>query len=254
MKKLTSVLSLIVLSALMLAGCATTKTDSSTAYQGESPQQIFKAGKTALEDRRYAEAIKRFEALDVQYPFGEETEKAQLYIIYAYYKRDEYAMASSAADRFIRLHPANAHVDYAYYMRGLSSYFKNMGLMERTFNIDLAKRDLGQMKSSFADFRQLTRRFPKSKYTPSAHQYMVYLRNMIARHEFEIGEYYYKRKAYVAAANRANDVVAHYQGAPVTIDALVLMAKAYNKLGMNKATQEALMVLKYNYPKLQVTL
>jgi len=168
--------------------------------------------------------------------------------------KDEYALASAAADRFIRIHPASAHVDYAYYMRGLANYNKNIGLMERSFGADLATRDLSQMKKAFTDFKLLTKRFPHSHYTPSAHQYMVYLRNIFARHEFEVAQYYYKREAYVAAANRASNVVAYYQGAPVVVNALVLMAKSYNKLGMTKAAQEALLVLKYNYPKMNVTL
>lgn len=255
MKKFLLKMALAGLTAALLASCASTSDkDASQAYKGESAKQIYEKGRTALRDSNYSIAIKRFEALDVQYPFGSETEKAQLYIIYAYYMKDEYALAAAAADRFIRIHPANSHVDYAYYMRGLANYNKNIGLMERTFGADLATRDLAPMKKAFTDFQLLTKRFPNSTYTPSAHQYMVYLRNIFARHEFEVAQYYYKREAYVAAANRAGNVVAKYQGAPVVVNALVLMAKSYNKLGMTKAAQEALLVLKYNYPKMTVTL
>lgn len=255
MKKFLIMTTLACMLTTFLSSCATTSDkDPSQAYKGESPKAIYIKGRDALRDSNYSIAVKRFEALDVQYPFGKETEKAQLYLIYAYYMKDEYALASAAADRFIRIHPASEHVDYAYYMRGLANYNKNIGLMERTFGGDLAKRDLDHIKKSFTDFRLLTKRFPRSYYAPSAHQYMVYLRNILARHEFEVAQYYYKTQAYVAAANRASRVVANYQGAPVVVNALVLMAKSYNKLGMTKAAQEALLVLKYNYPKMNVTL
>ena len=56
------------------------------------------------------------------------------------------------------------------------------------------------------------------------------------------------RKAYVAAANRASDLVAHYQGAPAVKEGLVMMAKSYHQLGMQRNEQEALAVLRYNYP------
>lgn len=246
MKKYFS-LFFILLALGMLSACSTA-TDSSDAYKGESPQQIYKKGETALRDKSYSEAVKRFEALDVQYPFGTETEKAQLYLIYAYYMKEDYSLSVAAADHFIRLHPTNPHVDYAYYMRGVANYYQDLGILERIFVVDLATRDLTQIQKSYADFNDLLIRFPRSRYAASAHQYMVYLRNVLANHDLHIGEYYYSRKAYVAAADRASDVVAHYQGAPAVVDALVLMAKSYHQLGMAQLEKETMAVLKYNYP------
>jgi len=251
MKKILFLFSLISILAGMITGCAST-TDASQAYKGESSHQIYMYGKAALKDKNYSEAIKRFEALDVQYPYGQETELAQFYIIYAYYMKDEYAMSASAADRFIHLHPAYEHVDYAYYMRGLADFYKNLGILERVFTVDLSTRDLTQIRKSYYDFSELNERFPNSVYAPSAHQYMVYLRNLMASHILGTAQFYYDRKAYVAAANRANDVVAHYQGAPAVKEALILMAQSYQRLGMRKEEQDAISVLKYNYPNASV--
>lgn len=250
MKKLRS-WSILVLVAGFLTACASS-TDPSEAYKDESPQLIYQRGKLALEDKSYSEAIKRFEALDIQYPYGPETENAQLYLAYAYYMKEEYPSASAAATRFIRLHPANPHVDYAYYIRGLSDYYQNMGIFERLFTLDLATRDLTQIQKSYEDFNELVTKYPHSKYAPSAYQYLIYLRNMLAAHELQVGEYYYSRQAYVAAAERGANVVAHYQGAPAVVDALMLMAKSYHQLGEDRLEQETLTVLKYNYPNMKV--
>lgn len=246
MKKV-GVLFAFVSMMFFLAACSTTP-GASEAYKDETPQQIYQHGKTALQDKSYTESIKRFEALDVQYPFGTETENAQLYLIYAYYMKEDYAMSVSAADRFIRLHPTNPHVDYAYYVRGIADYYQNLGIIERLFKIDLATRDLTQIEKSYNDFDELTTRFPRSYYTPPANQYMVYLRNLMADHELEIAQYYYDRKAYLAAANRASNVVAHYEGAPAVTHALVLMVYAYHQLGATQSEKEALAVLRYNDP------
>lgn len=242
-----------VIAALFLTACATTN-EPSEAYKNESQQQIYEQGRIALKDNNYGEAIKRFEALDVQYPYGRETENAQLYLIYAYYMKEEYALSIAAADRFIRMHPMSPYVDYAYYMRGIADYYQNLGIIERIFAVDLATRDLTQIQKSYADFNILVTRFPNSRYTPSAHQFLIYLRNVMANHELLIAQYYYQRKAYVAAANRASDVVAHYQGAPAVVEALELMVKAYTKLGMTKLSQDTLAVLYYNYPDRKVIL
>jgi outer membrane protein assembly factor BamD len=152
------------------------------------------------------------------------------------------------------LHPAYEHVDYAYFMRGMSDFYKNMGILERVFTVDLSTRDLTQIRKSYFDFSELTEHFPNSVYTPPAHQYMIYLRNLLASHALDTAQFYYDRKAYLAAANRASNVVAHYEGAPAVGDALALMAKSYHKLGMKKEEQDALLVLKYNYPNRTVNI
>ena len=99
------------------------------------------------------------------------------------------------------------HADYAYFMLGLSNYYHNLGVFERIFTIDLATRDLTQVKKSFEAFSTIVKVYPQSPYAPAAHQYMVYLRGVLANHELEVAQYYYNRKAYVAAADRANTVV-----------------------------------------------
>jgi outer membrane protein assembly factor BamD len=247
MKMKLEFIMIVLLFPLLLSGCAGV-TDPADAYKGESADVIFQKGESALRDRSYAEAIKRFEALDVQYPFGRNTQIAQLHIIYAYYMKNDYALAEAAAGRFIYAHPASPHVDYALYMRGLSNYYQNLGVFERFFTIDLATRDLSQIKKSYEDFSELVNRFPHSHYAAAAHRYMVYLRNMIAEHELQVGQFYYRRGAYIAAANRANLVIRHYEGAPAVPSALVLMIKSYRGLNLTQDANDAYTVLKYNYP------
>lgn len=250
MKLIKNAMTLLISSALfspLLTGCSTA-TDPAEAYKGETGKQIFTRGENELRERNYQEAIKRFEALDVQYPYGPDTETSQLHIIYAYYMSSDYASAEAAADRFIRSHPTNPHVDYAYYMRGLSNYYQNLGVFERLFALDLAKRDLSQVKKSYADFSQIVKTYPQSPYAPAAHQYMVYLRNVIAQHDLEVAQFYLQHGAYVAAANRANLVVQKYEGAPAVPEALVVMVKSYRALQLTKEESDAMKVLEFNYP------
>jgi outer membrane protein assembly factor BamD len=231
----------------LLAACASS-TDPADAYKGETAQQIFQGGEASLRNQSYADAIKHFEALDVQYPFGRDTQTAQLHLVYAYYKNADFLSAETAADRFIHSYPTSPNVAYAYYMRGLSSYYQNMGIFERLFSVDYATRDLTQVKKAFNDFSQLETRYPDSPYAPAAHQYMIYLRNVLANHQIEVAQFYFIRQAYVAAANRASLVVEHYQGAPVVPDALVIMVRSYHQLRQTDLENQALQVLTYNYP------
>lgn len=251
MKKNLIVFAVVALLAGLLVSCSSS-TDPSDAYRDETSMQIYQAGMKALRAGNYTEAAKRFEALDVQYPFGSETEAAQFYLIYAYYMKEEYILAVASADRFIRVHPTYPHLDYVFYIRGLANFYENLGILEKIFTVDLATRDLTQIKKSYVDFNELVLRFPNSPYAASAHQYLVYLRNIFALHELQVAQFYYDHRAYVAAANRASELVAHYQGAPATIDGLRIMAKSYHELGLTKLEEDTLKVFYYNYPQLKI--
>jgi outer membrane protein assembly factor BamD len=246
--KIMKILGLSLGSVLLalLAACSST-TDPAEAYRDETAQQIFQEGENALVDRNYSDAIKHFEALDVQYPFGRNTQVAQLHIIYAYYKNSDFLSAETAADRFIHAYPSSPNVDYAYYMRGLSNYYQNQSVFDRLFSVDYATRDLTQVKKSFNDFSTLETRYPTSPYAPAAHQYTIYLRNVLANHQVEVAMFYFNRQAYVAAANRASLVVEHYQGAPVVPDALVIMVRSYHQLHETELEEQAAAALRLNY-------
>lgn len=233
---------------ISFSSCST-KIGPAEAYKGETPKQIFTAGEADMRKGDFTEAIKRFEALDVQYPLEKETELAEVHLIYAYYRKEEFAMAEAAASRFIRVHPMSPYTDYAYLMKGLANYYQNQGVLDRIFGVDLAKRDLVPLKKAFNDFSTIVERFPTSPYAPAAYQYMVYLRNVLARHQLQVAQFYYDRKAYIAAINRANGVVKNYQGAPAVPQALVIMAKAYQALHLTAESNEALRLLRYNYPR-----
>lgn len=243
--RFTTLFTLVFL--LLTSGCSLLpgKIDETKDW---SADRFYAEAKEAMDDGDYETAIKYFESLEARYPFGRYAQQAQLEIIYAYYKYDEPASAVAAADRFIKLQPRHPNVDYAYYMKGLANYNQGKGLIDRYIPTDASQRDPGAARQSFQDFDVLVRRFPDSKYANDARQRMVYLRNNLAAYELHVGDYYMRRGAYVAAANRAKYVVEHYQGAPVMPDALAMMVKAYRRMGMDRLADDALRVLKDNYP------
>lgn len=242
-------LCLALATGLGLTACSTPSGQSpGDAYKGQSAQQIYDAGDQALAKKHYQDAIKHFEGLEALYPFSPYEEQTQLDTIYAYYQSNDYDSAAAAADRFIRLYPRSEHVDYAYYMRGMAHYQVNRGFASKYVNLDLAKRDLTNIKQSFDDFSQLIQLYPDSIYAPNAKARMVALRNLMAKHELEVADYYYRHQSYLAAANRANVVVEHYQQSPSIIPALGLMVRSYRALGLDDLANRALSILQYNYP------
>jgi len=236
----------IVILALSLSACAffhnpedDPENWSAAKYYAEA-QRAMKAGDFKL-------AVERFEGLISHHPFGSYAQQAQLDIAYAYYKYDEPESSIAAADQFIKLYPRNKHVDYAYYIKGLAR-FPKVSYFEKRFSLDMAQRDPRSLRESLQAFMELTRRFPDSPYAHDAVQRIIYLRNALARSEMYIANFYMRKGAYAAAANRAKYVIEHYDRTPSIPDALSLMAKAYDHMGMSALADDARRILKLNFP------
>ncbi|MBI5447283.1 MAG: outer membrane protein assembly factor BamD [Gammaproteobacteria bacterium] len=238
----------LYLAAVLLAACNSMQEDRFLEFQNQSSQQIFRNGEVELAKKNYADAVRHFEALDVLYPYGPHAEQAQLDLIYAYYKNDDYPSAAATAERFIHLYPRSRSVDYAYYMKGLAEFDQDRGWMQCIFPIDIAQRDPGMARQAFSAFSDLLRLYPHSPYAPDARQRMVYLKNLFARHELRVAEFYMQTQAYVAAANRANYILQHYQGADVIPNALEVSIQAYQRMKLAEPARKALDVLAFNYP------
>ena len=235
---------LLLIATLALAACSSNDTDENL-----SEAEIYQQAQEALDDKSYTTAVSKLKALESRYPFGRYAEQAQLELIYAYYKNAEPEAAKSAADRFIRLHPQHASVDYAYYLKGLSAFDQDRGLMARFLPLDMSKRDPGAARDSYNEFARLTNRYPNSRYAPDAKQRMIYLRNLLAAYEVHVGHYYLTRNAYVSAANRGRYVVENFQETPSVGDGLALMVEAYQRMRLDDLAATSLAALKLNYPQ-----
>ena len=234
--------------ALSLGGCGllgSTKDETT----GWSAQKLYGEAKDAMSAGGWDKAIKYLEKLESRYPYGRFAQQAQLDIAYCYWKSNERASAIAAADRFIKLYPNHANVDYAYYLKGLVNFNENTGLLSFIDTPDMSERDSKGTREAFDAFKELVARFPDSKYTEDALPRMRYLVNTLAQYEVHVARYYMKRGAYVAAANRAQYAVQNYMQAPAVEEAVFILVKAYDSLGMTDLRDAADRVMQKNFPQ-----
>ncbi|MCL2876712.1 MAG: outer membrane protein assembly factor BamD [Betaproteobacteria bacterium] len=231
--------------ALTLLGCKSAPEDETANWDA---QKIYSEAKSLMNGGGYDQAIKLFEKLEARYPYGRYAQQAQLDTAYAYYKSKEPDLAVLSADRFIKLHPNHSDVDYAYYLKGLANFNEDLGVLGNVLNKDLTQRDPRASLDAFYAFRELVERFPDSKYVADARLRMQYLVNSLASHEIHVARYYYKRGAYIAAANRSQSVIMQYPNAPSHEEALFLLVASYDKLGLNTLRDDAERVLRQNFP------
>jgi outer membrane protein assembly factor BamD len=242
--------SLLTLLALVATagGCGLlpTEKDETSSW---SAQRLYGEAKDEMAVRNWDKAIKLLEKLEARYPYGRYAQQSQLDVAYAYWKSGERASAISAADRFIKLYPNHPNVDYAHYLKGLVNFNENEGLFAVFDNPDMTERDPKSSRESFEAFKVLVGRFPDSKYAEDSAARMRYLVNSLAQNEVHVARYYMKRGAYVAAANRAQYAVQNYAQAPAVEEAVFIMVKAYDALGMNELRDAADRVMRTNFPQ-----
>jgi len=243
--------SLAVIAALFLAtllgGCGLLP-EVKDETVGWSANKLYAEAKDSMNEGGYEKAIKYFEKLESRYPYGRFAQQAQIDIAYAYWKSNEIPSSVAACDRFIKLHPNHPNVDYVYYLKGLVNFNEDLGLLGNISQQDMTERDPKGARESFDAFRELITRFPESKYTPDATLRMKYLVNALASLEVHVARYYMKRNAYVAAINRAQFALKTYPEAPATEEALFIIVKAYDLMGMNDLRDDSERVMRKNYP------
>jgi len=241
-----SVLPLCLAAALVvLSGCGSTPKDETAGW---SVERLAREAREERNAGNFERAVGHYEKLEGRAAGTPLAQQAQLEKAYAHYKGGEPAQAQATIERFLRLHPTSAALDYALYLRGLVNFNDNLGLFGSLARQDLSERDQKAAKESFESFRDLATRFPDSRYAPDARARMTYIVNSLAQSEVHVARYYLSRGAHVAAINRAQVALTDYPDAPALEEALFILVRAYDELGMTQLRDDARRVLLSNYP------
>ncbi|WP_422013223.1 outer membrane protein assembly factor BamD [Roseateles sp.] len=232
--------------ALGLSGCGSSIKEDPNSQQ--ALDKLYADAKDDLNSGSYDRAIKSLEKIEGRAAGTTMGQQATLDLAWAYYKTAERAQAITTLDRFIKLNPSSPAMDYALYMKGIVNFNEDLGLFGRLANQDVAERDQQASREALLSFRQLVEQYPESKYAAEAQMRVNFITNTLAAYEIHVARYYYNRKAYVAAANRAQTAVAEFQNAPGIEEALFIMGESYDKLGLVQLRDDARRVLDKNFP------
>lgn len=244
--------------SVSFTGCSTVKSlfgddkkaEATRGIPKKSEAEYFSEAQKHLSKQRYDLAEKLLSDLRTFYPVGENSEQAQLDLVYIKYQQGEFEQAVLAADRFIRLYPTNADVDYAHYVKGVSMMNSGYGGIMKYTQLKQAHRDTSYLRAAFAAFDTLIKRHPESKYTPDAIERMHFIYNQFAEAEMHAARFNLKRGAYVGAAERARWVLQYFPQSPQTPEAIATLAHAYDQLGLTESASKQKALLRANYPQL----
>ena len=243
---------LLLLAALFtLAGCGTPPSQYDETA-GWSAQKIYAEAREEMRAASWDKAIKLLETLEAKYPFGRYAQQAQIDIAYSYWRSNDNASALAACDRFAKLYPNHANLDYIIYLKGLINFNEDLGLMGKISRQDPTERDNRGARESFDSFKTLLARYPQSKYAEDAGLRLRYLINALAQYELHVARYYVRRGALLAAANRAQFAISTYPNTPAQEEALFIMVRAYDAMGLTDLRDDAKRILDKNFPNSQI--
>jgi len=235
-----------VSSALVLSGCSSAPKEdpNSTA----AVERLYADAKDDMSSGSYDKAIKTLERVEGRAAGTLLAQQATLDLAYAQYRTGERAAALVTLDRFIKLHPSSPALDYALYLRGIVNFNDNLGILGSLAQQNLSERDQQASRDAYQAFRQLVTQFPQSRYADDGRGRMDYIVNALAEYEVHVARYYLRRSAFLAAANRAQQVVQEYPQTPANEEALFIMQLCYERLGLEQLRADTERVMKQNFP------
>jgi len=235
----------VLVASWLVAGCGSTARDDTAGWV---PEKLYAEAKQEAENGSYERAAKLYERLEGRAAGTLMAQQAQVERAYVLYRQGEKAQALSVLERFIKLHPTSPAVDYALYLQGLINFNDNLGILGNIARQDLAERDQQASRDAYQSFKQLVDQYPASRYAEDSRVRMNYILNSLAAYEVHVARYYFRRGAYVAAANRAQQTVQEFQQSPSTEEALFIMVRSYDMLGLTQLRDDTRRVLGQNYP------
>jgi outer membrane protein assembly factor BamD len=238
-----------ILLALTLPACTSVEDEQREIIENQGATALYKQAKNSMDTGNFSAAAQILSSIDSKFPFGPLSHQVQLDLIYSHYKTGDVEQTLATVDRFIRLNPNHSDVEYAIYMRGVINMEQDSNLFQSLLGVDRSDRDPSKSKEAFEDFRRLIEKHPDSKYASDAKQRMLHIKNRLAKYEIEVARFYMRREAWIAAANRGRYVLEYFGDTEQVQPALEIMVSSYNQLGLDELKNNAVKILRLNYPQ-----
>src|SRR5882757_4711397 len=223
---------------LILVASALLPATACSLRQKPTGQDFYAQGQLDFAQKEYKAAIENYQHVIDQFPFSPYAEDAEMKIGLAYYQQKDYAEAIGALDDFQRMHPTSQNLELVTYYIGMS-YYDQMGREDQ---------DQTKTQQALKRFQELEQRFPEGSFAELAHEKVVVCREMLARNQLVVGNYYYKRANFRAAESRFAELMQKYPDTPVAPDALFELGISLEKEGKKYSAAQAFTALDKHFP------
>ncbi len=192
------------------------------------PRAAFIRASQLIEDEEFEKARELFVEIKNRDTSKEYARLAQLKIADSFLKEGGIDLAIEEYRRFLRLYPDNKYAPYAQYQVAMIHYQQ----------IESADRGYKSAEYAIREFKKLNEMFPRNPYRDIIPLRIQKCRNILAAHEYYVGEFYYKKKAYISALGRFQFIVKEYREYKEMPRVYYLIAMSYKRLGEMEKAEE----------------
>lgn len=206
--------------------------------QSISQKHIYLESNRKLKIGNYKESIKLLKILQENYPFNPYEKQIQIDMVYAYYQLHEFKKAIKIIRNFISLNKNHPNIDYILYMYGLiSQKLEEKNILEKIFKINKLNRDPKNYIIALKCFNKILLFHKHSLYIKDTKKKIKEIKEYLSNYEISIIKYYYKKKAYIAVINRAENLLKKYPHTKSASKAKNYIKKTMEKLNIKKYTK-----------------
>jgi outer membrane protein assembly factor BamD len=223
---------------LILVALALLHATACSLRQKPTGENYYAQAQLDFATKEYKAAIENYQLVIDRFPFSPYAEDAEMKIGLAYYQQKDYAEAIGALDDFQRMHPTSKNLELVTYYIGLS-YYDQIGREDQ---------DQGKTTAALKRFQELEQRFPEGDFAALAHDKVLVCREMLARNQMIVGNYYYKRANFRAAESRFAELLQKYPETPVAPDALYELGVSLEKEGKRYSAAQAFAAVEKHFP------
>lgn len=199
-----------------------------------SAEERFELGQRYMNRGYYTKALEQFNRLRNYYRDDPHAVLAELAIADLHFRKAEWDQARVAYEDFLRLHPRHPKADYATWRMGLAMWRKAP---------KVAARDQTWTRHAVNTWAGFTARYPESELREEVGEHLEGGRDRLARKEFLIGRYYFRRDSWAAAVGRLERLLRTYPQSSSREEAMALLGQARWHLGDGTRARELLQEL-----------
>ena len=229
-----------ILLIFVLSSCSSKNNKISILQDDNLELQMIDAYKEAYEELEKGDVIyaaRKFNEAELLYPQSEWAPRSVLLAAYSYYSQNYYDEALSELNRFFKKYPKHKNIDYAHFLYAMC-YYENI--------ID-EKKDLEPLIISKKRFEFIVQSFPNTDFAQDAKFKINLINDVLASKEMYLGKYYLKKKKWVAAINRFQNILGQYGTTIYVEEALHRLVETNYKIGLVEEAEKYASLLGYNY-------
>ena len=229
-----------ILLLILFQSCSKQEDKISLIQEDSQEQEMISAYREAIKSIESGDpffAAQKFLEAELLLPQSDWAPKSALMASYSYYIQDYYSEAIFNLERFISSYPKDKRVDYAHYLLAMCYYEQ----------IENEKRDLQPLLSAKKEFDFVINNYPKTDFALDSKFKIDLINEVIASKEMYLGRHYIKKKKWISAINRFQNILKNYETTIYSEEAIHRLVEIHYTIGLEDEAKKYASLLGYNY-------